>query len=215
MNCFEKVRTPERHDPLKKEIGITAGILLLGLCLGTFSKFLDYRQAELPAFLSLIDQTLDLHNFLGTFAPWVVLAVFLSIKSSSAVRAGIHVFAFFAGMVTSYYLYSNFVAGFFPKSYAMIWVGFTLLSPVLAFFCWYATGKGWFAFAISAGILGFLMNSTLAYGMWYVDIRSWLHLLMLILGIVMLRKSLKETIVLVAASIPVAIILGMLIPFGM
>lgn len=51
MNCFEKVRTPERHDPLKKEIGITAGVLLLGVCLGAFSKFLDYRQAELPPFL--------------------------------------------------------------------------------------------------------------------------------------------------------------------
>lgn len=214
MNCFEKVRTPERHDPLKKEIGITAGVLLLGVCLGAFSKFLDYRQAELPPFLSLIDQTLDLHNFLGTFAPWVVLATFLSIKSSSAFRAGLHVFAFFAGMVTSYYLYSNFVAGFFPKSYAMIWVAFTLLSPVLAFFCWYATGKGWFAFAVSAGILGFLIHCTLAYGMWYVDVRSPLHLLMLILGVVMLRKSWKETVGLVAASIPVAILLSVLIPFG-
>lgn len=214
MNCFEKVRTRERHDPLKKEIGITAGVLLLGVCLGAFSKFLDYRQAELPPFLSLIDQTLDLHNFLGTFAPWVVLAVFLSIKSSSAFRAGLHVFAFFAGMVTSYYLYSNFVAGFFPKSYAMIWVAFTLLSPVLAFFCWYATGKGWFAFAVSAGIWGFLIHCTLAYGMWYVDVHSPLHLLMLILGVVMLRKSWKETVGLVAASIPVAILLSVLIPFG-
>ncbi len=26
-------------------------------------------------------------------------------------------------MVVSYYLYSNYVAGFFPRSYAMIWVG--------------------------------------------------------------------------------------------
>ena len=74
-------------------------------------------------------------------------------------------FVFFAGMVTSYYLYSNFVAGFFPKSYAMIWGLFTLLSPVLAFFCWYAKGKGWIAFIISAGILGFIINSTLSYGM--------------------------------------------------
>ena len=108
----------------------------------------------------------------------------------------------FVGMVTSYYLYSNFVAGFFPKSYAMIWSLFTLLSPVLAFFCWYAKGKGWSAFIISAGILGFIINSTLSYGMWYVDIRSYLHLLTLILGIIILHKSTKETICMFVMAIP-------------
>ena len=117
-------------------------------------------------------------------------------------------------MVASYYLYSNYVAGFFPKSYAMIWVGFTLLSPILAFFCWYAKGTGWLAIVISAGILGFLFNCTLAYGMWYVDLRSPLHLVSLILGILMLRRrSGKEALLMVGLSIPAAVLLNLLIPF--
>ena len=213
MKFLSEVRTPGKHGSLKKQILMTIGILLLGICLGTFSKFLDYRQAELPQFFMLIDSTLDFHNFLGTFAPWIVIAVFISIKSSSPIRAGINVFMFFAGMVTSYYLYSNYVAGFFPKSYAMIWVGFTLISPILAFFCWYAKGDGWFAILISAGILGFMINSTLSYGMWYINIRSFLHLIMLFLGIIILHKSIKETFYIIALAIPITVLLDILIPF--
>lgn len=47
--------------------------------MGAFSKYLDYRQANLPALLHLIDRAVDLHNL-----------------------ADINVFAFFAGMVSSY-----------------------------------------------------------------------------------------------------------------
>lgn len=215
MRYLEKVRIPEQHYSKTKEALYTVGVLALGICLGAFSKFLDFRQAELPGVLMLIDRALDVHNFLGVFAPWIVLAVFISIKSSSPIRAGINVFVLFVGMVTSYYLYSNFVAGFFPKSYAMIWSLFTLLSPVLAFFCWYAKGKGWIAFIISAGILGFIINGTLSYGMWYVDIRSYLHLLTLILGIIILHKSTKETICMFVMAIPIAMLLDILIPFSL
>ena len=151
---------------------------------------------------------------MGTFAPWVVVAVFLSIKSPSPFQASANVLAFFVGMVASYYLYSNYVAGFFPKSYAMIWMGFTLLSPILAFFCWYAKETSWLSIVISSGILGFLINCTLAYGIWYVDLRSALHLVVLVLGVLMLRrKSGKETLLVIGLSIPAAILLDMLIPF--
>lgn len=214
MKYFNWIRVPKTKSFLQSKLLMVAGALLLGACLGTFSKFLDYRQAALPSFLQQIDASLDLHNFLGTFAPWIVIAVFLSIKSPGPFQASANIFAFFVGMVASYYLYSNYVAGFFPKSYAMIWVGFTLLSPILAFFCWYAKGTGWLAIVISAGILGFLINCTLVYGMWYVDFRSALHLVTLILGILMLRRrSGKETLLVIGLSIPAAVLLDMLIPF--
>ena len=119
---LNRVRKPETQSSLQSKLLMVAGALLLGVCLGTFSKYLDYRQATLPGILQQIDASLDLHNFLGTFAPWVVVAVFLSIKSPSPFQASANVFAFFTGMVASYYLYSNYVAGFFPKSYAMIWM---------------------------------------------------------------------------------------------
>ena len=214
MKYLNRVRKPETQSSPKSKLLMVAGALLLGAYLGTFSKYLDYRQTTLPGILQLLDEVLDLHNFLGMFAPWIVIAVFLSIKSPSPFQASVTVFAFFVGMVASYYLYSNYVAGFFPKSYAMIWVGFTLLSPVLAFFCWYAKGIGWLAIVISAGILGFLINCTLAYGVWYVYLSSALHLVTLILCVLMLRRrSGKETLLVIGLSIPAAVFLNLLIPF--
>ena len=70
---------------------------------------------------------------LDVFAIWVLIALCISIYSNSAIRASINVFAFFIGMVASYYLYSNYIAGFFPRSYAVIWFGFTAVSPLLSF----------------------------------------------------------------------------------
>lgn len=74
-----------------------------------------------------------------------VIAVCIAVYSHAPFRAAMNVFLFFVGFVASYYLYCNFVAGFFPRSYAMIWIAYTIASPFLGFLCWYAKGKGWVA----------------------------------------------------------------------
>ena len=66
----------------------------------------------------------------------------ISVFSSTPKRAAVDVFAFFAGMVSAYYMYSEFIAGFFPLHYAMIWAALTAVSPFLAYICWYAKGTG-------------------------------------------------------------------------
>ena len=94
----------ERRNLIGKQILFTIGIMLLGVALGTFSKYLDYHQAQLPYLLGVIDRRLDVHNFLGGFAPWIFIAVCISIYSSTPVRAAINVFTFFVGMIACYYL---------------------------------------------------------------------------------------------------------------
>ena len=114
MNKFlNDIRSAENPISGNKKIINTIAILFLGVALGTFSKVLDFCQAELPSVLMAIDGTLDVHNFLGRFAIWVLIALCISIYSNSSIRAGVNVFVFFVGMVTSYYLYSNYVAGFY------------------------------------------------------------------------------------------------------
>lgn len=113
------IRYTENRVPLNKQIINSVLILFLGIALGVFSKFLDCTPSnKLPYIFSY----LDVSNFLGRFAIWVTIALCVSIYSNSSLRAAINVFVFFAGMVTSYYLYSKYVAGFFPRSYAMIWI---------------------------------------------------------------------------------------------
>lgn len=214
MRFLDKIRMSQKSTSLKNQIIVTIGILLLGICMGLFSKFLDYRQAELPALLQAIDNALDFHNFLGGFAPWIVTSVCISVYSHTPVRAATNVFFFFSGFVASYYLYSNFVAGFFPGTYAFIWIALTIVSPFLAFLSWYAKGNGSIALILSSGIIGVLLNTAFSYGMFYIDIRSWLNLMMLLIGVLVLHKSGKETMGMIGISIALAVIMKTVIPFG-
>ena len=208
------IRSAENPISGNRKIINTIAILLLGIAFGTFSKFLDFRQAELPSVLMAIDGALDVHNFLGRFAIWVLIALCISIYSNSAIRASVNVFVFFAGMVVSYYLYSNYVAGFFPRSYAMIWVGFTMISPFLAFVCWYAKGKSRPAFMLSVLILAVLFNMTFVYGWEYFKARSVLELIVFIIGLTVLRRdTLKSSVLMGTISIVFAFLLDMVIPF--
>lgn len=206
MKFLDAVRTPQKKLPAKKQIFIPLGIFLLGVGLGAFSKYLDHRQAYLPSLLMMIDSAVDLHNFLGRFSPWILIAVCISVYSRSPAKAAGNVFCFFVGMVSSYYLYSHLIAGFFPKSYAMIWVGFTFLSPFLAYLCWYAKGDGWIAGIISACIIGTLLNTAFAYGSFYFHVRYWPEVIVLFLAIAVLRRKPKEMAVMLGMGIVFAVL---------
>lgn len=208
---LNKIRSVENRISVKKQIINTMGVWVLGIILGVISKYLDCTASnELP----YIVEYLDVRNFLGRFAIWIFLAVCISIYSVSPGRAALNVFVFFAAMVTSYYLYSKFIAGFFPKSYAMIWAVLTIFSPVLAFICWYSKGGSKIAATISAGIVAVLFNMTFSYGWIYFDIQSVLELLVFICGIIVLRRTtIKETIIVTAIGMVFAFAIHIVIPF--
>ena len=108
----------------------------------------------------------------------------------------------------------NYVAGFFPRSYAMIWFGFTMISPFLAFVCWYAKGKSRPAFMLSVLILAVLFNMTFVYGWGYFEARSVLELIVFIIGLTVLRRdTLKSSVLMGTISIVLAVLLDMVIPF--
>ena len=183
--------------------------------MGTFSKFLDFRQAELPSVLMAIDGALDVHNFLGRFAIWVLIALCISIYSNSAIRASVNVFAWYLlAWLQVTICIQTIVAGFSHRSYAMIWVGFTMISPFLAFVCWYAKGKSRPAFMLSVLILAVLFNMTFVYGWGYFEARSVLELIVFIIGLTVLRRdTLKSSVLMGTISIVLAFLLDMVIPF--
>ena len=214
IKLLNDIRNAENSISNNSKIINTIAVLFLGIALGTFSKYLDFRQAELPCVLMAIDEAFDIHNFLGRFAIWVLIALCISIYSNSAIRASVNVFAFFVGMVASYYLYSNYIAGFFPRSYAMIWFGFTAVSPLLAFVCWYARGKSKLAFILSALILAVLFNMCFVYGFGYFSARSVLEVIVFIIGFIVLkRNSLRSSALMGTISIVLAFLLNIIIPF--
>ena len=186
-------------------------ILLLGIALGALSKFLDSTASnELP----LILEYLDIRNFLGRFAIWMLLGLCIAVYSPSPACAAISVFAFFSGVVAGYYAYSKWIAGFFPQSYVLIWVGFTVVSPLLAWICWYAKGKENISLGISAVIIAVLFNASFVYGWLYFNMRSILELITFLCGVIILRRSsVKETMLMIVIGIAAALLLRLVIPF--
>ncbi|WP_142255332.1 hypothetical protein [Bacillus sinesaloumensis] len=123
---------------------------------------------------------------------WIFLALLLSVYSKSPGRSALNVFLFFVGMVGSYYLYTVIVAGFYPKSYMIIWFTIAVFSPLLAFVCWYAKGKGLLAIFLSSTILMFLSRQTFVFGFWYFDLINGLEFLLWVATIFVLYQSPKQ-----------------------
>ena len=201
LNFLNNIRCVEKKISLKRQIINTAAIALLGITLGALSKFLDTVPVNhLPTLL----QYLDVTNFLGRFAIWVFIAVCISIYSLSSIRAAINVLLFFAGMILSYYLYSTFIAGFFPKSYAIIWIGVTVVSPLLAFISLF----------LSAGIVAVLFSMSFGYGIGYFNSRSLLEALTFLCGcVVMKRQSMISTVIMIVIGVALAFVFNIAIPF--
>lgn len=96
----------------------------------------------------------------------------------------------------------------------MIWFGLTAVSPLLAFVCWYAKGKGISAFVLSSLIMAVLFNMTFTYGWIYFDMRSILELAVFISGLLVLKRdTIKDSILMLAVGIILAFVLKMVIPF--
>ena len=212
MNKFlNKIRSIENEIPITRKIINTILILCFGIVLVTFAKFLDTTASNT---LPFIFEYLDISNFLGRFAIWLLIALYIAIYSHSSIRASLNVLVFFIGMVSSYYLYSYFVAGFFPKNYAMIWLGFTAISPLLAFVCWYAKGKSKISFILSVIIIAILFKFTFIYGWIYFDVYSILEVIVFGCALIALkRNTFRETTYMILSAVVIAVILNMLVPF--
>lgn len=206
---FEKIRKPRTDISLKRKIAETVGVLLFGLALGVLQKWMDGTSSNmLPAVL----QKLDIGNYFGRFAVWILLATVISIYAESPLRAAINTFLFFISMLAGYYTYCNYVLGFLPVTYMMIWVVIAFLSFFLAYICWYAKGNGWVAVVISSLILGVLFgeafNITQAFYIYYaLEVVTW------IIGVILLRRKPKEYAIEMGLSIVVAYVYELIMPY--
>ena len=205
---WEHIRE-KRNTALSRQMISTILILLLGIALGVLSKFLDSTASNaLPPIL----EYLDVRNFLGRFAIWMLLGLCIAVYSPSPIRAAANVFAFFSGMVASYYAYSKWIAGFFPQSYALIWAGFTAISPLLAWICWFAKGNGKFSLGISALLIAVLFNASFVYGWLYFNMRSILELITFLCGVAVLKQeSVKDTAIMIGIGIAVAFLVHLIV----
>ena len=214
MKALNKIRTPHKGASICKKVTFSLLCALLGFGLGIFSKFLDCTPSNsMPA---IIDN-LDISNFFGRIAIWAFIAMVISVFSKTPIRAAINAPCFFAGMLIGYCLYSYFAAGFMlDHSYLMIWITFTIISPILAVLCWYAKGIGIASTIISALIIAYFILQAFSFAgdFSYFQINYWgLEIILLLASIAVLYKKPKQTIISVIAGIFISYFI-VLLPFS-
>ncbi len=213
MSFLQKIRKPVKSTNYAKMLMVTFGIFWVGVLLGCLSWYLTYHQSDMPKILQTIGKILDLKRFMGGLSPWLTAGICVSAFSLSAFRAEINIFFLNFGMVLSYYVYTWEFTGIWPKYYLLSWLILLLFGPVFGLIVWYGKGDGMIAVLISGVIVGLLFNTTFRLDFYSIEVRYRLNLLMLIAGIVhMRRKNAKENVLMVAIGMVFAIFMGLILP---
>lgn len=207
---FDKIRKPRKNIPLNRQLVITLGIILFGFVLGVLQKWIDGTgSSTLPVIL----QHLDIGNYFGRLAIWILLGTIISMYSESPMRAAINTFFFFISLLAGYYLYCNYILGFLPRTYMMMWIVIAFASIFMAYICWYAKGEGFIAIFISSMIIGVLLaqafnlNITQGFYMYhFLEVITW------IIGVILLRRKPKEYAIEIGLSLVIALLYQLTMP---
>lgn len=142
---FANIRRSKRISLWKKLINPIL-MLLLGLMTGVVIMLLDLF-------------TTNLGNVFSELTVWIMIGVCISIFSASPWRAGINLFVYSIGMLTTYYITAELLGTVWGKSFAYVWAAFALILPILAFVTWYAKGRGFIAGVLRIGIIAVMLIS--------------------------------------------------------
>lgn len=209
MRLFlERIRTPEKGVSFKVQSMVTIGVILFGFVLGVLQKWIDGSPSNI---FPLLIQQLDIGNYFGRLAIWILLATGISVYSRSPLRASINTFLFFISMLAGYYLYCNYVLGFLPKAYMMIWIAISFASILMAYLCWYAKGEGMIAIILSSAIIGVLFAQafSLVQGFYMYDL---MEVITWLIGVIILYRKPKEFVIELGLSVVIAYMYQLVIP---
>ena len=211
MTAFrEKLRQIRLPVQSLRKKAVTATLISFagGIILGIISKWLDNTALDSTVWWHRLLEMTDLGNFFSELAVWLLLAMIIAVYSSSALQAALNVFLFFAGMCAAYHLYTVLFAGFNPLSYMLIWYGITLLSPLLAVFCWYAKGNGAVPVILDTAIIAVFALSCFSIGLIYISLRGILYLLVFVAACAVLYRDPKQMLISLAAGILLAFLIS-------
>ena len=211
MRFLKPKREGDTTLTFSKKVLNTIMILILGVLLGVFSKWLDNTPLNDDVWWQSILNYLDLSNVLSMLGIWLLIALCISIYSTTPLRASINIFIFFLGMNISYHLYTIIFAGFNPMNYMMIWYGITLFSPILAFICWYSKGNGTISVIINICIVTVMILCSFGIGMWYFDFTSMINTIIFIITLIVLYDTPKKSVIALIGGLVVAFILRLFI----
>lgn len=147
-------------------------MLVAGFLLGIAVKWLDLNSEFLG-------------NLFSRIMIWFVLCTAIAVHSRTPTCAAVNVFAFCAGMLAAYYLAAVWWQAVWGRTFMYGWIAFSLCSPLLAYFTWYANRKDGFALLLKVGILVISLSvETILFGF-----RMYNLLLVLLLACVLFCRQ--------------------------
>ena len=206
-----KIREQDKTLVFSKKVINTFIVLVFGIVLGIFSKWLDNTPLnDSIMWKRFLLGYLDLGNVFSMIGIWLLIALCISIYSATPLRASINVFIFFLGMNISYHIYTIIFAGFNPMNYMMIWYFLTLFSPILAFICWYSKGAGIIPVIINTCIIAIMILCCFGIGMWYFDFTSIINTIIFIITLIILYNTPQKSIITLIGGLVIAFVLILL-----
>ncbi|GAA6310836.1 hypothetical protein [Intestinibacter bartlettii] len=211
IEILTKIREQDKTLVFSKKVINTFIVLVFGIVLGIFSKWLDNTPLnDSIMWKRFLLGYLDLGNVFSMIGIWLLIALCISIYSATPLRASINVFIFFLGMNISYHIYTIIFAGFNPMNYMMIWYFLTLFSPILAFICWYSKGAGIIPVIINTCIIAIMILCCFGIGMWYFDFTSIINTIIFIITLIILYNTPQKSIITLIGGLVIAFVVTLL-----
>ena len=211
IEILTKIREQDKTLVFSKKVINTFIVLVFGIVLGIFSKWLDNTPLnDSIMWKRFLLGYLDLGNVFSMIGIWLLIALCISIYSATPLRASINVFIFFLGMNISYHIYTIIFAGFNPMNYMMIWYFLTLFSPILAFICWYSKGAGIIPVIINTCIIAIMILCCFGIGMWYFDFTGIINTIIFIITLIILYNTPQKSIITLIGGLVIAFVVTLL-----
>lgn len=211
IEILTKIREQDKTLVFSKKVINTFIVLVFGIVLGIFSKWLDNTPLnDSIMWKKFLLGYLDLGNVFSMIGIWLLIALCISIYSATPLRASINVFIFFLGMNISYHIYTIIFAGFNPMNYMMIWYFLTLFSPILAFICWYSKGAGIIPVIINTCIIAIMILCCFGIGMWYFNFTSIINTIIFIITLIILYNTPQKSIITLIGGLVIAFVVILL-----
>ena len=211
IEILTKIREQDKTLVFSKKVINTFIVLVFGIVLGIFSKWLDNTPLnDSIMWKRFLLGYLDLGNVFSMIGIWLLIALCISIYSATPLRASINVFIFFLGMNISYHIYTIIFAGFNTMNYMMIWYFLTLFSPILAFICWYSKGAGIIPVIINTCIIAIMILCCFGIGMWYFDFTSIINTIIFIITLIILYNTPQKSIITLIGGLVIAFVVTLL-----
>lgn len=191
---IQRIRAYPKEKSIKVDLLTSIVVVLVGAIIGFVAKATDS--------VSVIG---DIGTELGV---WIFFASIIAAYSRYPYTAAVNVMLFFLSSLAVYYLYGNFVLGFFPRAYFMGWLIIALLSPIAGFVVWFAKGAG----VIGAIVTALPVSALFAIGYPAFYTHNIVSILTLAFGvclIALLPKTLRQKGMAFCFSLILAIIINM------